>query len=150
VVNLMRGNVHLVAKEQAPVPTDIGISIAPTTTFEQCPADLDVLFVPGGLEGTVAAMDDPAIVNFLADHGGRAKFVTSVCTGSLLLSAAGRLRGDVALVRTRPAGADGRYAKRGSRRRRSQSDHGRRGDRRARFRDRVSAANPRRRGAAAV
>jgi hypothetical protein len=43
VVNLMRGNVHLVAKEQAPVPTDIGISIAPTTTFEQCPADHDVL-----------------------------------------------------------------------------------------------------------
>src|ERR1700731_3581341 len=75
VFSLMRGNVHLVAKEQAPVPTDIGISIAPTTTFEQCPADLDVLFVPGGLEGTVAAMDDPAIVNFLADHGERAKFV---------------------------------------------------------------------------
>jgi cyclohexyl-isocyanide hydratase len=93
VFNLMRGNVHLVAKEQAPVPTDIGISIAPTPTFEQCPADLDVLFVPGGLEGTVAAMDDPAIVNFLADRGGRAKFVTSVCTGSLLLSAAGLLRG---------------------------------------------------------
>jgi cyclohexyl-isocyanide hydratase len=38
-------------------------------------------------------MDDPAIVNFLADHGGRAKFVTSVCTGSLLLSTAGLLRG---------------------------------------------------------
>ena len=93
VFNLMRGNVHLVAKDQAPVPTDVGISITPTTTFDQCPADLDILFVPGGLEGTVAAMNDPAIVDFLADRGAHAKFVTSVCTGSLLLGAAGLLRG---------------------------------------------------------
>jgi cyclohexyl-isocyanide hydratase len=93
VFNLLRGNVHLVAKEHAPVPTDVGISITPTTTFEQCPVDLDVLFVPGGLEGTVAVMNDSATVDFLADRGGSAKYVTSVCTGSLLLGAAGLLRG---------------------------------------------------------
>lgn len=93
VFNLMRGEIHLVAKDRQPVPTDVGTSIAPTMTLEQCPAYLDVLFVPGGLEGTVAAMNDPAIVDFLADRGARAGFVTSVCTGSLLLGAAGLLRG---------------------------------------------------------
>ena len=93
VFNLMRAEVHLVAKDRTPVQTDVGIPITPTATLEQCPADLDVLFVPGGLEGTVAAMDDPAVVDFLADRGVRAKFVTSVCTGSLLLGAAGLLRG---------------------------------------------------------
>ena len=40
--------------------------VKPTGDREQCPADLDVLFLPGGLEGTVAAMDDPEIVDFLA------------------------------------------------------------------------------------
>ena len=79
VFNLMRGEVHLVAKDRTPVPTDVGTSIAPAMTLEQCPAHLDVLFVPGGLEGTVAA-----------------GFVTSVCTGSLLLGTAGLLRGYVA------------------------------------------------------
>ncbi len=93
VFNLMRGALHFVAKDQAPVSTDVGISIAPTATLDRCPADLDVLFVPGGLEGTVAAMNDQAIVDFLADRGARARFVTSVCTGSLLLGAAGLLRG---------------------------------------------------------
>lgn len=96
VFNLMRAEVHLIAKELAPVPTDVGVSIMPTLTFEQCPADLDVIFVPGGLEGTVAAMNDPATVGFLADRGSRAKYVTSVCTGSLLLGAAGLLRGHAA------------------------------------------------------
>jgi cyclohexyl-isocyanide hydratase len=93
VFNLMRAEVHLVAKDRTPIHTDVGISITPTATLKQCPGDLDVLFVPGGLEGTVAGMDDPAIVDFLADRGERAKLVTSVCTGSLLLGAAGLLRG---------------------------------------------------------
>ena len=93
VFSLMRANVHLVGKDRSSVPTDAGIPIAPTTTIAECPADLDVLFVPGGLEGTVAAMGDPAFVDFLADRGSRAKLVTSVCTGSLLLGAAGLLRG---------------------------------------------------------
>jgi DJ-1/PfpI family len=81
VFNLMRAEVHLVAKDRTPIQTDVGITIMPTATLEQCPADLDVVFVPGGLEGTVAAMGDPAIVDFLADRGARARFVTSVCTG---------------------------------------------------------------------
>jgi cyclohexyl-isocyanide hydratase len=65
----MRAEVRLLAKDRTLIQTDVGISITPTATLEQCPADLDVLFVPGGLEGTVAAMDDPEIVDFFADRG---------------------------------------------------------------------------------
>jgi cyclohexyl-isocyanide hydratase len=93
VFNLLRANVHLVAKDRAPVCVDVGYSIAPTMTLAECPMELDVLFVPGGLEGTVALMDDPEVLNFLATRGARSRFVSSVCTGSLLLGAAGLLRG---------------------------------------------------------
>ena len=86
-------DIHLVAKNRSPVRTDVGILIQPTTTFDDCPADLDVLFVPGGLTGSLAAMEDTATTTFLADRGTRAKWVTSVCTGSLVLGAAGLLRG---------------------------------------------------------
>ncbi|MEQ1713912.1 MAG: DJ-1/PfpI family protein, partial [Hyphomicrobium sp.] len=55
--------------------------------------DLDILCVPGGSGGTLAAMRDEATIAFLKDRGGRAKLVTSVCTGSLLLGAAGLLEG---------------------------------------------------------
>jgi len=93
VFNLMRADVHLVSKDRSPVMPDVGVPILPTMTTAECPADLDVLFVPGGLDGTVVAMGDPALTDFLADRGSRAKYVTSVCTGSLLLGAAGLLRG---------------------------------------------------------
>jgi cyclohexyl-isocyanide hydratase len=93
VFNLLRAEVHLVGKSLTPVKTDVGIAIAPTTMLADCPANVDILFVPGGLEGTVAMMGDPEVVAFLADRGSRARYVTSVCTGSLLLGAAGLLRG---------------------------------------------------------
>jgi len=86
-------DIHLVARNRSPVRTDVGIMVQPTSTFDECPADLDVLFVPGGLTGSLAAMDDAATTAFLADRGSRAKWVTSVCTGSLVLGAAGLLRG---------------------------------------------------------
>jgi putative intracellular protease/amidase len=93
VFNLMRADVHLIAATRDPVMTDVGIALTPTATIADAPADLDVLFIPGGLDGTVAMMGEPAVLEFLADRGARAKFVTSVCTGSLLLGAAGLLRG---------------------------------------------------------
>ncbi|MFT2675420.1 DJ-1/PfpI family protein, partial [Escherichia coli] len=62
-------------------------------TFDECPRDLDIICVPGGSAGTLAAMQDDATLRFLKDRGSRAKFVTSVCTGSLLLGAAGLLTG---------------------------------------------------------
>ena len=85
--------VHLVAASLAPIQTDSGVTLVPTSTFATCPADLAVLFVPGGLSGTFAAMEDAALLAFLADRGARARFVTSACTGSLLLGAAGLLSG---------------------------------------------------------
>jgi len=91
--NLMGATVHIVAKDSRPVRADTRVTFLPSVTFVDCPRDLDILFVPGGTQGTLAAMQDPATVKFLADHGSRAKLVTSVCTGSLLLGAAGLLQG---------------------------------------------------------
>lgn len=86
------GTTHLVAKTMEPVTADSGAQLVPTCTLADCPRDLDVLFVPGGF-GTVAAMNDPEVVAFLADRGARAGSITSVCSGSLLLGAAGLLKG---------------------------------------------------------
>lgn len=91
--NLMGATVHLVAKDGTAVTSDTGIAIVPTATFAECPDDLDVLFVPGSGKGVLDAMEDDATVAFLADRGARAKWVTSVCTGSLLLARAGLLTG---------------------------------------------------------
>jgi cyclohexyl-isocyanide hydratase len=88
----MHGHTHLLWKTLEPVLTDTGVSIVPTTTFADCPADLDVLFVPGGF-GTNDAMQDDDILAFLAARGKTARYVTSVCTGALILGAAGLLDG---------------------------------------------------------
>lgn len=93
VFNVMHSEIHLVWKDLNPVSTDLGLPITPSTTFEDCPADLDVLFVPGGLGGSIAIMDDPEVLEFLADRGKRARYVTSVCTGALVIGAAGLLQG---------------------------------------------------------
>jgi cyclohexyl-isocyanide hydratase len=90
---LAMAEIHLVWKDKAPVRTDVGISVIPTTTFAECPQELDVAFVPGGLRGSVALMQDAEVLAFLADRGQRARYVTSVCTGSLVLGAAGLLKG---------------------------------------------------------
>lgn len=90
----MRGSqVHFVAGDLRPVACENGLSIMPTHTFDTCPKDLDVMLVGGGSAGTVAAMRDSRTIDFLADRGSRAKWVTSVCTGSLLLGQAGLLHG---------------------------------------------------------
>jgi cyclohexyl-isocyanide hydratase len=88
----LNGTTHLLWKTMDPVPTDMGISVNPTKTFADAPEDLDVLFVPGGF-GTVDAMQDPDIIEFLARAGKTARYVTSVCTGSVVLGMAGLLDG---------------------------------------------------------
>jgi len=85
-------NIHLVWKTKDLVISDTGIGIQPNATFETCPRELDVLFVPGGF-GQNAIMGDREVLAFLADRGGRAGCITSVCSGSLLLGAAGLLNG---------------------------------------------------------
>lgn len=88
----LNGQTHLIWKTMDPVPTDMGVSMNPTRTFATAPDDLDVLFVPGGF-GTVDAMRDEEILRFLARAGARARYVTSVCTGSVILGMAGLLEG---------------------------------------------------------
>ncbi len=68
-----------------------GIMLTPTRTFADCPP-LDVLCVPGGV-GVNALLRDEAVLGFLRAQAARARYVTSVCTGSLVLGAAGLLRG---------------------------------------------------------
>ena len=83
--------VHLVWKTRDPVPTDVGFTINPTTTFADCPP-LDVLCVPGGF-GIEQLFGDTETLAFLRRQGEQARYVTSVCNGSLVLGAAGLLDG---------------------------------------------------------
>lgn len=82
---------HLIWKDLQPVRSDRGLSILPTTSFADCPP-LDVICVPGG-PGQIALMSDDVTLNFLRQQAEQAKWVTSVCTGSLVLGAAGLLKG---------------------------------------------------------
>jgi putative intracellular protease/amidase len=85
-------NIHLVWKNRSLLETDSGVVLRPNATFAGCPQDLDVLFVGGG-PGQIEVMQDPETLRFMADRGARAKYVTSVCSGSLILAAAGLLQG---------------------------------------------------------
>lgn len=101
--------VHLVAHSMTPVKTDRGMEILPTTVFADCP-QLDLVMVPGG-PGQQDLMEDEVVLEFLRRQARRAKYVTSVCTGSLVLGAAGLLKGKratshwAALEHLRPLGA---------------------------------------------
>lgn len=83
--------VHLIWKRIEPVPTDSVMVLTPTTTFADCP-QLDVICVPGGF-GTDDMVGDEEMLAFLRKQAAGAKYVTSVCTGSLVLGAAGLLKG---------------------------------------------------------
>ncbi|MEM7314393.1 MAG: DJ-1/PfpI family protein [Planctomycetota bacterium] len=83
-------DVHLVWKNTGLLETDSGIVMKASCSFDDCPTDLDVLFVPGG---QFDVMRDKDVLRFLADRGKRAKYVTSVCGGSIVLGAAGLMRG---------------------------------------------------------
>ncbi|UFZ02758.1 DJ-1/PfpI family protein [Bradyrhizobium ontarionense] len=83
--------VHLIWKRIEAVPSDSVIALTPTTTMADCP-QLDVICVPGGF-GTDELMLDEEVLEFLRKQEKGAKYVTSVCTGSLVLGAAGLLKG---------------------------------------------------------
>lgn len=83
--------VHLIWKTLGPVASDRGLAILPTATFTTCP-HLDLICVPGG-PGQVDLMDDGETLSFLRRVAGEVQLVTSVCTGSLVLGAAGLLQG---------------------------------------------------------
>jgi len=83
--------VHLIWKDRVPITSATGLVLAPTMTFAECPA-LDVLCVPGG-SGINALLQDAEVLGFLRAQAARARYVSSVCTGSLVLGAAGLLKG---------------------------------------------------------
>ena len=91
--SLMGAKVLLAAKSMEPVSSDAGVKLMPDITFAECPAALDLLCVPGGSSGTLAAMQDAETMAFIRKAGAAAKVVSSVCTGSLILGAAGLLQG---------------------------------------------------------
>lgn len=83
--------IHLLWKRIEPITSDVGLTLMPTTTFGDCPA-LDVLCVGGG-PGRNAVLDDAEVMEFVARSGAAARYVTSVCAGSLILAGAGLLDG---------------------------------------------------------
>ena len=88
---LGNATLDLVAATRDPVMTDAGFAILPTATFAETPA-ADILCVPGGM-GINRAIGDDVTMDWIARVGASATWVTSVCTGSLILGAAGLLRG---------------------------------------------------------
>jgi cyclohexyl-isocyanide hydratase len=83
--------VHLVATTLDPVRSEWGLTMSPDATFADAPT-LDVLCVPGGW-GVNECLDDQDLLGFLRERGEHARYITSVCSGALLLGAAGLLRG---------------------------------------------------------
>jgi cyclohexyl-isocyanide hydratase len=83
--------VHLIWKDRAPLASATGLVLTPTMIFAECPA-LDVLCVPGG-KGINALLQDAEVLGFLRAQAARARYVSSVCTGALVLGAAGLLNG---------------------------------------------------------
>ena len=92
LARLPQSTTHVVAKSQEPVPSDCGLGFVPTCTFENCPP-LDLICIPGGMTGVIAAIGDRETITFVREQATQARYVTSVCTGALILGAAGLLRG---------------------------------------------------------
>ena len=84
-------NLHLIWKRIEPVASDSVLTLTPTITFADCP-QCDVICVPGGV-GSDDMVNDEEVLAFLRRQARGTKYITSVCTGSLVLGAAGLLRG---------------------------------------------------------
>lgn len=81
--------VHLVWKDLEPIRSATGLVLMPDTTFADAPS-FDVLCVPGG-RGVNALLHDEEVLFFVREKAAAARFVTAVCTGSLVLGRAGLL-----------------------------------------------------------
>ena len=84
-------DVHLPWKTLDPVTAAGGMRLLPTTAFADCPP-LDLICVPGGA-GMNPLLNDEETLDFVRRQASGARYVTSVCTGSLVLGAAGLLGG---------------------------------------------------------
>ena len=92
LARLPQSTTHIIAKTEAPVPSDCGLSLVPTRTFVDCPP-LDLICVPGGVSGVIGAISDRETVEFVRKQAQSARYVTSVCTGAFVLGIAGLLKG---------------------------------------------------------
>ena len=88
---LGNATLHYVASSREPVATDSGFSVVPTAIFAEV-TQADILCVPGGV-GCIEAMENAETLAWVRGVGQGARWVTSVCTGSLVLGAAGLLDG---------------------------------------------------------
>src|SRR6516225_5619532 len=84
LARLPESEMHIVAKSADPVPSESGLSLVPTHTFENYPR-LDLICVPGGNAGVLRAMGDRETIQFVRRQSNTAKYVTSVCTGAFIL-----------------------------------------------------------------
>ncbi len=84
--------ITLIAETLAPVRTQHGLTLLPDTTFATAPRS-DILFVPGGSPGVDDNLGNEQLMSFLSEQAAGARYVTAVCTGALLLGAAGLLDG---------------------------------------------------------
>ena len=92
VLKTVKGaKLHLIWKECGPIVSESGLTILADTSFAECPP-LDIVCVPGG-PGQIALMDDEETLDFLRHQAKSCRYITSVCTGSLVLGAAGLLKG---------------------------------------------------------
>ena len=91
LARLPEASVRFVGAQRGPVQAQYGLSLHVDTPYDECP-QLDVLCVPGG-PGQMACMEDAPLLAFLGAQAAGAKWITSVCTGSLILGAAGLLQG---------------------------------------------------------
>jgi cyclohexyl-isocyanide hydratase len=89
--SLPGAELHLVWKRREPVASDTVLTVMPTVSLADCPP-LDVICVPGGA-GTDDMVNDAEVLQFLRAQAKSAKYITSVCTGSLVPGAAGLLEG---------------------------------------------------------
>ncbi|MGO8946089.1 MAG: DJ-1/PfpI family protein [Ktedonobacterales bacterium] len=86
-----QARVQLVASTLEPIRTEKGVALTPDAAFDGAPA-FDLLFVPGG-PGQQLVMEESSFLDFLRERAQTARLLTSVCTGSLILGAAGLLQG---------------------------------------------------------
>jgi transcriptional regulator GlxA family with amidase domain len=83
--------VMLVAESNKPVRCAKGMRVLPDVTFENCPK-LDVVLIPGG-QGTRREVENKPMLDWIAKVSKDCQWVTSVCTGAMLLTAAGPAKG---------------------------------------------------------
>lgn len=80
-----------VASSRDPVSSDAGLRVLPTATYDDLP-DPDLVLVPGSAR-PFGPLSDERLLAWVASAAGSARWMTSVCTGSSILAAAGLLRG---------------------------------------------------------